>query len=115
MNLGRDYRPAFALIGLLLLGACSTFDGVFDTAEPAPTRTPNEVARAIDVPEAPMDFALFEAYMDLAEARYYAGEEKDFEFFADRDRGGERRGREPDRHRSQRDDPAAGRAGQARA
>ncbi len=84
MHLGRDYRPAFALIGLLSLGACSTFEGVFDTAEPAPSRTPTEVTQGIDVPEAPMDFALFEAYMDLAEARYYAGEEGDFEFFADR-------------------------------
>ena len=84
MNLGRYYGPAFALLGILSLGACSTIDGVFDIAKPTPTRTPNEVAREIEVPEAPMDFALFEAYMDLAEARYYAGEENDFEFFADR-------------------------------
>lgn len=84
MNLGRHYVPAFALLGMLSLGACSTLEGVFDTAEPTSTRTPTDVTRAIEVPEAPMDFALFEAYMDLAEARYYAGEENDFEFFADR-------------------------------
>lgn len=87
MNLGRYYGPAFALFGALSLGACSTIEGVFDTfntSERTSARTPNEVAQEIEVPEAPMDFALFEAYMDLAEARYYAGEENDFEFFADR-------------------------------
>ena len=84
MNLRRYYGPAFALLGVISLGACSTIEGVFDIAEPRSARTPSEVAREIEVPEAPMDFALFEAYMDLAEARYYAGAEGDFEFFADR-------------------------------
>lgn len=91
MKMGRTFKLAVVLLGGLSLGACSvvesveeTVSSVFDSSGPSANKTPSEVTRDFAAPEAPMDYALFEAYMDLAEARYYAGEEGDFEYFADR-------------------------------
>ena len=90
MILGRTFKLAVVLLGGLSLSACSVIESAEEALEafappgPSANKTPSEVTRDFAAPEAPMDYALFEAYMDLAEARYYAGDEGDFEYFADR-------------------------------
>ena len=86
-------KLAFPLIAVLSLGACavvedlgSSMSQVFETEDEYARvpDTPGDVTKEFAAPEAPMDYALYEQYMDLAEARYFAGSETDFEYFADR-------------------------------